>query len=395
MGKAIVHAPMVRAHKVMQRLLSGICMLGFVAGAALPLQAQAEGKRLVILDDDVGGPRAAQLMAIQSPDVQVLGITIVSGSTWRDENVAHALRTLEVIGRSDIPVVPGSSLPLLNTQETTRRWETLYGKLVYKGAWMDEKWPDGTIQSQPNYHASDVVPQLSEGMPHTKPSSEIAANFMIRKVHEFPGQVTIVATGPMTNVALAISLDPSFAETAKEIVYMGGSLNPHQVLPSKSAEQFAREYVNTPRLEFNFRWDPEAAKIVLRAPWKHIVMVPSDPSTATELSAKLLDAMTTAKTPLTEMVKKVTETGFPLWDELATAVWLDPSLIKTSDQLFVSIDTDFGAGYGNTLSWPAAYAPPGLIATPTTVVREINVPAFEKMMIKLMNQPTPPAPTAG
>ena len=384
----------MKSNSVRCRLLSTVFMLGLAVAATAPLQAQAEGKRKVIIDDDVGGPRAAQLMAIQSPDVEVLGITIVSGSTWRDENIAHALRTLEVIGRSDIPVVPGSAFPLLNTQETTRRWEALYGKLFYKGAWMDEKWPDGTIQSQPNYHAHDVVPPLPEGMPHTKPSTEIAATFMIRKVHEFPGQVTILATGPMTNVALAISLDPTFAETAKEIVYMGGSLNPHQVLPSKSAEQFAREYINSPRLEFNFRWDPEAAKIALRAPWKRIVMVPADPSTATELSARLLNDMTKANTPLTQMVKKVTETGFPLWDELATAVWLDPKLISKSDQLFVSIDTDFGAGYGNTLSWPAAYAPPGLIASPTTVVREVNVPAFEKLMIKLMNQPTPPAPIA-
>ena len=73
-------------------------------------------------------------------------------------------------------------------------------------------------------------------------------------------------------------------------------------------------------------------------------------------------------------------------------MWLEPALISKSDQLYVSIDTDFGAGYGNTLSWPAAYAPPGLIAQVSTVVREVNVPAFEKMMIRLMNLPTPPAP---
>lgn len=374
---------------IQRRFFSAISMIGLVAVIMLPLQAQADGKRKVIIDDDIGGPRAAQLIAIQSPDVEVLGMTIVSGSTWRDENIAHALRTLEVIGRSDIPVVPGSTFPLLNTQEATRRWESLYGKLYYKGAWMDEKWPDGTIQSQPNYHAHDVVPPIPEGMPHTRPSAEIAANFMIRKVHEFPGEVTILATGPMTNVALAISLDPSFAETAKEIVYMGGSLNPHQVLPTKSAEQFAREFANSPRLEFNFRWDPEAAKIVLRAPWKRIVMVPVDPSTATELSARLLADMTKADTPLTRMVKKVTETGFPMWDELATAVWMSPDLISKSEELYISIDTDFGAGYGNTLSWPKAYAPTHLIATPTTVVREVNVPAFEKMLIRLMNLPTP------
>ncbi|MGG2352343.1 nucleoside hydrolase, partial [Salmonella enterica] len=92
----------------------------------------------------------------------------------------------------------------------------------------------------------------------------------IRMVHKFPGQVTIVACGPMTNLALAQRLDPQFAALAAGLVYMGGSFAPHQVLDNRSAADFAREFANSPRREFNTRFDPEAASIVAHAPWKSI-----------------------------------------------------------------------------------------------------------------------------
>ena len=97
-----------------------------------------------------------------APEADLLGITTTSGSVWRDEATAHALRMLELAGRGDVPVVPGAVYPLVNSELATRRWEALYGKLVYKGAWMNEKWPDGTLQSQPLYHAHDTVPPLPE-----------------------------------------------------------------------------------------------------------------------------------------------------------------------------------------------------------------------------------------
>jgi inosine-uridine nucleoside N-ribohydrolase len=171
---------------------------------------------------------------------------------------------------------------------------------------------------------------------------------------------------------------------------MGGSLNPQQKLSSVSAQQFGREYANTPRLEFNFRWDPEAASIVLRAPWKRIVMVPVDPSTATELTPDMLKAMTRSGTPLAQAQARFSETGFPLWDEIAIGLWLDPSLITRSDRLSVDVDTDFGAGYGNTLSWPAGHGP-GLGEQPSTVVREVDVKRLERLLIDLSNRPTPRA----
>ena len=80
----------------------------------------ADAPRKVIVDDDITGVRSSALLAIQAPDVEVLGLTLVSGSVWRDEGVAHALRMLELAGRTDIPVVPGAIFPLVNTEQATR-----------------------------------------------------------------------------------------------------------------------------------------------------------------------------------------------------------------------------------------------------------------------------------
>jgi purine nucleosidase len=119
------------------------------------------------------------LVFLQSPEVETLGITVVSGDMWRDEEVAHTLRMLELIGRTDIPVVPGAVFPLINREELILRWEQLYGKVSYKGAWNRKPLGDG-IRSI--YHGPFEVPQLVEGNPTTKPSSEDAAHFIIRMV---------------------------------------------------------------------------------------------------------------------------------------------------------------------------------------------------------------------
>jgi inosine-uridine nucleoside N-ribohydrolase len=341
-----------------------------------------QAARKIILDDDGFG--IAQWMVLQAaPDTEVLGMTIVSGNSWRDELVARALRSLEIAGRTDVPVVPGATYPLINTEQATELWEAQYGKLVWKGAWM-KKWVESTQQAPPQYHAPDVVPNLPEGNPTTKPANEIAANFLIRKVREFPGQVTILATGPLTNLALAQRLDPEFAGLAKELIYMGGSLNPQRRLSSVSAQQFAREFVNSPRREFNFRFDPEAASITLRAPWKKIVMVPVDPSTATELRPDLIRRMSTANTPLAQALK-TREPGFPLWDEIAAGIWLDPKLIAKAETLFVDASTQSGPSYGDTLSWSPGYQP-GLGEQSETVVREVDVRGLENLIVELMTR---------
>lgn len=339
------------------RLASGLlCILLLALPCAPATAATAPTKRLVLIDDDVIGLGGTPALLLQAPDVEVLGITTTSGSVWRDTATAHALRTLEILGRTDVPVVPGAMLPLLNSQEATKRWEGLYGRLVFKGPWTDF-WPEGTIQDHPGNPSPSFVPPLPEGNPVTRPAAEIAAAFLVRMVRAHPGEITLFATGPMTNVAIAQSLDPGFAANVKELVYMGGSLLPRQTLDGASAEQFAREFVNSPRREFNIRWDPEAARIVAHAPWRKITMIPVDPSTGTQWSDGFIASLKSADTPLTDLMAKSLPRGFPMWDELAAMVWLEPAIVTRAETLYIDFETSQTAAYGDTLSWTEPYRP--------------------------------------
>ena len=304
----------------------------------MSLPSFAQPRRKIIINEDCSGPGGSNMQTlmvlIQSPQVEVLGITVVSGDAWRDEEVAHTLRLLEIMGRTDIPVVPGATFPLVRTREESRLWQQRYGKVAYAGAW-DERW----------WHEASVVPPLPEGQPTTKAVDETAAHFLIRMVRKYPHEVTIYEGGPMTNLALAISLDPQFPELAQELVFMGGSLNPQTDNP---------EFVNNPRHEFNFWFDPEAAEIVLRAPWKKIVCTPTDISIKTHTTATLVKRIEAGGTPLTRYIARfamLTPGADVMWDELAAAAWIDPTLITKSETRYMALDLDRGAGYGNTLTW--------------------------------------------
>src|ERR1700726_404517 len=102
-----------------------------LAVLALCLAAFGQGKRKIIIDQDGAGPggtdQQAILMLIQSPQTEVLGITVVTGDAWLKSEVAHTLRTLELIGRTDIPVVPGAEYPLVRRKRETELWEQRYG----------------------------------------------------------------------------------------------------------------------------------------------------------------------------------------------------------------------------------------------------------------------------
>lgn len=342
--------------------------------------------RKVIIDQDALGPGGPNLhpilMLLQADDVEVLGITVVSGDGWRDEEVAHTLRLLEIAGRTDIPVVPGAVMPLVNSPARTKAWERTYGKLYYKGAWTEKFGDEGSVKRAPP-HADNpyLIPPSPAGAPTTKALEESAATFLIRKVRELPGQITIIAAGPLTNVALASRLDPKFASLAKELVFMGGSFNP---VPAQN--HFAAEYVNSPRREFNMRFDPEAASIVLREPWARITQIPIDPTTRTFFKPEYYEQIGRGRAAFRDYVKAYGE-SFPMWDELAVGVWLDPSLVTRSATLAVDIETSFTAGYGDTLSWPVGEGP-GLGERAVLVVQEVDVARFEKMTVELLSKPS-------
>jgi len=132
-----------------------VCGLCPAAGHAANAKSESH-RRMVIIDQDAYGPAGSNLQAIllllQASDVEVLGITVVSGDGWRDEEVAETLRLLEIAKRTDVPVIRGAVLPLVNTAARTKAWESVYGKLVYKGAWT-ENWPDqGVARRTPHPH---------------------------------------------------------------------------------------------------------------------------------------------------------------------------------------------------------------------------------------------------
>ena len=311
------------------------------------------------------------LLLIQSPEVEVLGITVVSGNQWRDEEVAHTLRLLEIIGRTDIPVVPGAVFPLVRRHDETQLWQQRYGKVAFAGAW-DERW----------WHEPFVVPPLPEGRPAIKPSDEDAAHFLIRQVRQYPHQVTIYEGGPMTNLALAISIDPEFPKLAKELVFMGGSLGPQTDDP---------EFLNAPRHEFNFWFDPEAAHIVLRAPWKKIVCTTTDISLKTRLTQAMINQIRSSGTPLALYVARFFQTGQGgeyMWDELAAAAWIRPSLITKRENRYMSVNLDRGAGYGDTLTWTEKDKSK-FGAQAVEIQVDLDTESFYRMFVSLMSSPTP------
>jgi len=361
------------------RILALCNLVGMIVIVCSTAHAQ-ESKRKIIVDDD--GFTLSQLMLLSADDVDVLGITTVSGDAWANRVTAYALRGIELAGRTDVPVVQGAIYPLLNSEALTDRWEALYGKLAWKGAWM-RRWVEPTQQSAPVFFGANDPVVLSWGNPTTRASYETAASFLIRMVRTYPGEVTILATGPMTNLALAQRLDPGFASLAKELVYMGGSLNPRQMLDNRSADEFAREYNNNPRREFNARFDPEAASIVSRSPWRKITIVPVDPSTSTQLGKKLMDIIAQGSSPGIAKFLAHVEPGFPLWDQIAAGVWLDPTIVTDKETLFVDYNTQFSASYGDMLSWRAGYQP-GVGERPAEVIRSVDVARLEALMVRVL-----------
>src|SRR4029077_10711838 len=281
------------------------------------------------------------------------------------------LRMLELIRRTDIPVVAGAEYPLVRLKDETELWEQHYGTVPWVGAWTPRL-----------YHPPDQLDEMPEGKPSTKPFDEDAAHFLIRMVHKYPHEITIYAGGPMTNIALAITIDPEFASLAKELIFMGGSLNPITDDP---------EFVNTPRHEFNLWFDPEAAHIALTAPWKKIICTTVDISVKTRLTQDLINRVKAGKTPAAGYVAayaRLFGNYNYLWDELAALAWLDPTLITEKNMRYLDIDLNRGAGYGNTLSW-TEQDKPKIVGPPAEIQVDLDKEKFYKMFVDLLTAPTP------
>jgi len=335
----------------------------------------ANAQRLVLIDQDGSGPGGSNQMAmmvlLQSAQCKVLGITQVSGNAWEPEEVQHTLRMLELIHRTDVPVVPGAIYPLIRTQEQTTLDIARYGKVGWLGAYGSHANNTGSA----DYHAAEVIPELTEGAPTTKPLAEDAAHFLVRQVHAHPHEVTIYAAGPLTNIAMALAIDPHFAELTQGIVIMGGSLQPGLSDP---------EFALNPHHEFNFWFDPEAAHLTLRAHWPRIDLTDVDISIKAMFTQAMLDEIVKSHEPAAQYLAKYSDEKYYLWDELAAAAWLDPKIITAERTLYLDVDIGHSATYGDTLAWTEASKPAGIDLQRVHVQDDLDLPRFTREFVGLM-----------
>jgi len=365
-----------------------------VLGVSLFSPAVAAERPKVIVDQDARGPASTDmqsiLMFLQSPDVEVLGITLVAGDQFIKEQTMRTLRAVEIAGRTDVPVVPGAEQPLINSREESEHWEAQYGEFGFKGAWTPRL-----------YHDPEVVPELQEGMPSIKPLDEHAANFIVRMVRQYPHQVTLWAGGPLTNIALAIALDPEVPRLAKGLVLMGAGFN---------VGMGGIHRING-RREFNWWFDPEAVRMVMSAPWEKVVITPVDISVKTRLSEEIKAEIAKSDAPVARYHTRFARTSY-MWDEISAAAFLDPSIITEEKEILVNIDIDHGAGYGQTIfieprgrffnpdadeNDPETFfierevKAPSWFWKPSIVQVDLNLEKFYQLYIDLMSRP-PMAP---
>lgn len=183
----------------------------------------------------------------------------------------------------------------------------------------------------------------------------------------------------MTNLALAISMDAQFPQLAEQLIFMGGSLNPVSNNP---------EFANTPRHEFNFWFDPEAVHIVLRAPWKKIVCTPVDISIKARFTPEMVKHLEASGNTIARYIAKYYKPGDGndfMWDELAAAAWLNPSIITRKQTLYLDVDIDHGAGYGNTLTWDESDKP-AVTLQPVEIQLDLDTGKFFDMFESLMTR---------
>ena len=315
-----------------RRLLSIVCtlvaLLGAIAGDA---RAQAAAHRIVF-DTDFGmvpqDDAFALILALHSPELEILGITTVAGNFSVEQATADVLRVLEIAGRTEIPVYRGANMPLVHEAGE-------FARSRRHGSW----WSDAPPTPPPGGFAKKEAETMS------------GVEFIIRTVNANPGQITIVAIGPLTNVAMALKLEPGLAGRVKQLVIMGGAV---AALPDGAGNV-------TPSAEFNFWVDPEAARIVLRSGIP-IQLSPLNVSRKTNLTREWYEKLVAVDTPLTRLIReklgpvyeKEPDRPHFMYDQVAVASLIDPSLVKTRE-MYVDVDDSHDVSYGASVGGPGLW----------------------------------------
>jgi len=342
----------------------------FVALVLLFAASIAGAKEKVILDTDMVmlyDDGVALMMLANHPNVELLGVTVVPGNTWLSEGTAYAIRQLEVLNRPDIPVAMGTQYPLrAGRYETIEIERKMFGfSSPYVGCFSRPE-PDSYL---------DVYREQFGKNPKIKPVDKHAVQFLIDTIKANPGQVTVMPIGPCTNLAIAIRLAPEIIPMIKSVVYMGGAFD----VPGNT----------TPAAEFNWWFDPEAAKMTVRAPFADQLIVGLDVCEKYHFNKKIFSRITAADTEIAKMFEKKYGPEFEknprfrrlVWDTIAAAVVIDPTLIVEQQTRWVDVNSEYGLDYGRSLGYKLK-GPAG--TQKARILMTIDEPRFWNLMVDLL-----------
>jgi len=289
--------------------------MGMALLMTLPVRGQAE-KRRVIIDTDPGTDDAmAILLALNSPELKVEAVSVVPGNVVAKQGLENALKLVSLAGHCDIPVAAGAQHPLMQKTYTALYW-----------------------------HGNNGLADIELPPSNCKVDPRFAPDLIIELAHKYPHEITLIPIGPLTNIALAVSKDPSIVRLVKDIVIMGGSISGGNVNGAAEANIFG---------------DPEAAQIVFNAGWM-VTMVGSDVGERTLMTRKHLTELQSGHGPQNDMVTKIARfyiersekngwDGAAMYDPLAVGVVIDPTLVKLKD-MHVDVETKGEFTRGETVA---------------------------------------------
>ena len=261
--------------------------------------------RRVLIDTDPGIDDAmAILLALNSPELKVEALTVVPGNVEAAQGLENALKIVSLAGRCDVVVAGGAQHPLNQKLITAQFW-----------------------------HGKNGLAGVELPASKCKADSRFGPDLIIEMVHKYPHELTLIPVGPLTNIALAVSKDPTIASLVRDIVIMGGSISGGNVNGAAEA---------------NIYNDPEAAQIVFNAGWK-VTMIGSDVGERTLMTRKHLQTLQAEHGPESEFVAKLADfyltrseksaySGAAMYDPLAVGTVIDPTLV-TLKEMHVDVET--------------------------------------------------------
>ena len=275
-------------------------------------------QKRIILDTDPGiDDSLAILLALASPEISLEGLSVVHGNSSTQQGTINALSVLELAKASHIPVYQGCDLPLVQPSLLA-----------------------------PETHGEQGIGYAKLPAPQSQPKVQKGSDYLIEKIMSSPGEITLVAIGPLTNIALAIRQEPCIVENVKEVFIMGGAIR--------------HEGNTTPLAEFNTYVDPHAAHIVYHSGMP-ITLTPLDVTYQCVFLKDDMNRLLKIDSPITKFVADATRFYMEFHDEYQSiegCVINDPMTLALTfmpeicdyQELYVDVDLSGGVSMGNTFA---------------------------------------------